>query len=60
MKCQNYGVQINVGMKINKVEICCMSTCIIKTNGLEHLELSLPKDVTALNYKRHAKYMDGR
>uniref|UniRef100_A0A1I8BJB5 Phlebovirus_G2 domain-containing protein n=1 Tax=Meloidogyne hapla TaxID=6305 RepID=A0A1I8BJB5_MELHA len=60
MKCQSFGIQINVGPEINKVEICCMSTCIIETNGLEHLELELPKDVTALNYKCRAKYMNGR
>uniref|UniRef100_A0A914MXS7 Integrase catalytic domain-containing protein n=1 Tax=Meloidogyne incognita TaxID=6306 RepID=A0A914MXS7_MELIC len=60
MKCRNFGLLISVGSEIDKVEVCCMGTCIIETNGLEHLELGLPKDVTALDYRCRAKYINGR
>ena len=56
MKCQNYGIEANANPYINKIELCCMGSCLVEINSIEKLQFQLPKDVTSLDYNCRATY----
>nr|CAD2169038.1 unnamed protein product [Meloidogyne enterolobii] len=56
--CTEFGVMAQANPWIRKIEICCMQSCLVNSEGTRSLHFQLAKERTAYNYSCISNYWE--